>query len=537
MKALAAAIVHPSPRQRALTALLVGLLAAAYMLFTAWQQDRELIPKFHDEFMHLLQMRMMASGRLWLPALPPEIAPSLDTFHVLVTPVYASIYFPGTALLYLPTIWLGLPHWVMPWLAGAASVALFYAIVSEMIDNVSGLLGALLLLSLSFFRFIAMVTMSHGAIVFLGLLLIFCFLRWRTRHDLRWAAALGAVAGWAAITRPVDSIAYAAPAFLGVLLAMRPMPWRRRWQTVAIIAAAAAPFIGLQVALNIGVTGNPLKTPYQLYAEQDSPNLAYGFGHGQAEILRSRVPQKVDFYREFLLPEIERHRPANALPILLKERIWRIANVATPTPWLLILYPLSLLGLRHNARWIFWSMLPLYLALYAMFPFLLPHYAIVPAPAVLLGVLIGKRVLEDLLPQRRRPMCNLILSLAIAVVAVATLPEFDRERLDDGYPRPTMWYAARVMPDQVRPPAIVLFRYRGGVDSPHEEPVYNVDVTDPRDAPILRAHDLGPEQNRALIEYFARRQPPRNVYLFDRAARTLVPLGDAAELSRRMSQP
>jgi hypothetical protein len=82
----------------------------------------------------------------------------------------------------------------------------------------------------------------------------------------------------------------------------------------------------------------------------------------------------------------------------------------------------------------------------------------------------------------------------------------------------------------------VLFRYTSGTSSPHEEPVYNVDVTWPVDARIIRAHDLG-DRNVELFRYYADRQPERNVYRFDRATGELTFLGKAADLARTSGSP
>jgi hypothetical protein len=86
------------------------------------------------------------------------------------------------------------------------------------------------------------------------------------------------------------------------------------------------------------------------------------------------------------------------------------------------------------------------------------------------------------------------------------------------------------LPGKVKQPALVLFRYKQGVDSPHEEPVYNIDVVNIDDAPIIKAHDLGPARNAEIIRYYAERQPNRRVYLCDRATRTLTDLGPAGTL-------
>ena len=80
------------------------MLATAYFVFTAFYQDRDLFPKTHDEGSYLLGMRMLATGRLWMPR--HELADFFDTFYVLNEPVYASLYFPGTALMYVPAVLL-----------------------------------------------------------------------------------------------------------------------------------------------------------------------------------------------------------------------------------------------------------------------------------------------------------------------------------------------------------------------------------------------------------------------------------------------
>src|ERR1700722_5949128 len=80
-----------------------AVAAVAYLLATAWQQHRQLAPLLHDEFSYLTQAHQLAHGRLRMPSHP--LAAFFDSFQLIVHPVYASIYFPGTAMLYVPGIW------------------------------------------------------------------------------------------------------------------------------------------------------------------------------------------------------------------------------------------------------------------------------------------------------------------------------------------------------------------------------------------------------------------------------------------------
>ena len=143
-------LTDPSPRGRRLTAVGIAVAAALYLMLTAHLQGRDLFPKTHDDQSYLLQMQMLARGRLWMEAHP--LADFFDTFYVIARPVYASLYFPGAALLYVPTVWLGLPTWVLPACCAGAVVGLVYRIVAEAADGASGLLAALAMVSLEYFR-------------------------------------------------------------------------------------------------------------------------------------------------------------------------------------------------------------------------------------------------------------------------------------------------------------------------------------------------------------------------------------------------
>jgi len=63
---------------------------------------------------------------------PPAISPFFDTFYLFVNPVYASMYFPGTALLTVPSIWRICLLDNTADLRGAWRAAFFFSITAEL---------------------------------------------------------------------------------------------------------------------------------------------------------------------------------------------------------------------------------------------------------------------------------------------------------------------------------------------------------------------------------------------------------------------
>ena len=199
----------PTPGGRTAMAIVLAVIATLYFITTAFDQGRDLFPKTHDDQSYLLQMRMLAQGRLWMPE--HKLADFFDTFYVLSHPKYASLYFPGTALLYVPTIWLSLPTWLMPVCVAGWIVGLLYRIVAEVLDGAAAVLASAVLASLSWFRVYSVLLTSHEPMLLLGMLLIWSWLRWRRHHSRGWLIMAGIFLGWGMITRPADALCFAIP--------------------------------------------------------------------------------------------------------------------------------------------------------------------------------------------------------------------------------------------------------------------------------------------------------------------------------------
>jgi 4-amino-4-deoxy-L-arabinose transferase-like glycosyltransferase len=515
---------HLNPKRRAIVGLIVFFIATALLYWTAAAQRRDLFPKMHDEHMHLLQAQMLARGKLWMPQHP--VADSFESFHIHVKPVYASMVFPGATLFYVPAVWLKLPYAAMPLLVAGACAAVMYRVIAEVLDDDAlGLLAALLLCSLTQFRYVSTIMTSHASMLLLGLAMMWAWLRWRREKRLGWAAVVGLCAGWAAITRPLDAMCYAAPIGVAMLWTM----WRerigaRRASLILLsVVAAAAPFLVLQIVFNIGVTGTWRQTPYAHYLSLYSPQVTLGFRQVDPDVKpQTTLPQKLKYQQTYTLTATNLHHPARLWHTWTRERFPLMATYALPSELFVILIPVGLLGLivphgggGRGARRVLFMTLPLFIVAYAMLAYLLMHYIVPITPGIFLCVLLAVHVITATFP-KARPWLVSVLMTIVVLLSVRAFPQLNRLMRDDTLIFPTMRFN-HDLPSMIQAPALVLYRFNPTTDNTDEEPVYNVDLAWPDDAAIVRAHDLSPEQNQRLLRYYADRQPERRVYIVERA--------------------
>src|SRR5688572_9096248 len=182
------------PGARCGVALALGVAAAALALIRITSAGQPLYPMLHDEHSYLLQAQHLARFRLWMPEHP--LADFFDSFHILVEPVYASIYWPGTGLFNVWGVWLGLPHFVVPVALYAATVALTCLVASRATDAAVGLLAGLFIAAQPHLAAFSTLAMPQAPTALLGVALLWAFLRGRTaapNRKLAWVAALGAL--------------------------------------------------------------------------------------------------------------------------------------------------------------------------------------------------------------------------------------------------------------------------------------------------------------------------------------------------------
>jgi hypothetical protein len=527
----------PSPRMWAIVALCVAAIAVPLLLWTADYQNRDDFIKWHDGHMTMVQMQLVAIGRLWLP--PHPLADFFDTFHVLVRPVYAPMHFPGTAILYAPTLWLGLNYWVLPLLAAGACAGLMYRITAELTDGVSGLLAAILMVSLTKFRMVSLMLLSNLPALLLGLLMTWAWLRWREKRSIGWAAALGAFSGFAAITRPLEALCFAVPIGVAMCLQMRSerqLISRKMGMTVLALVASAAPFVAIQLVFNYGVTGSLFRTPHGYYSDRDHPYATVGFEDFDAERMpESTLPQKRLFYTESIVPAVRNHRPGNIIPELVRVRLPALVRHALPQPLLLGFVAVGLVAVwRRPTLGVVIAPMVLFLAAYTVYPILLSHYLVAVAPAMILLVVAGIHVLREAFSAV--PLAAILPAFGGMLLMFAGFPQANPTVVDERLDGRELHYINLLFEEDIHEPAVVLFRFHPGL-TVHIEPVYNIDTAWPDDARIIRAHDLGAERNREILDYYARHQPERVFYLYDRGSAALQRLGTARSLAARARNP
>ncbi len=544
---------NPSRRAAEWTGVIVGLTATAYLVTTAMIQGRPLFPRMFDECSYAIGAQLLAHGKLWLPQ--HQLADFFGSFFVVTRPVYSSIYFPGTFVAFAPAVWFGWPTWVIPVVLSGISVALLYRIVTKLTgDGAAGLLSALWIVSLMSFRGLSVMMMSHVVLLFLGLLMVWLWLRWgeAARRRWIWVLAIGAIAGWAAITRPVDAIAYALPIGIAMLFSLR---GKSLPTTLALLVLGGMPFLALQVVHNVGVTGSAFRTPYTEYLKREQPGAQFGIRSFDRAWKPASDSPKARAYYNWLRPFLWVHQPHNFWrPWFIGQRMpdghvepahfFGLAFATLPADPLLLLLPAGVVSLfSDRRRLVVAATLPLFVLLYVFNPFVLPHYPVVVAPAVIMLSLLGADAAARLSTSRRASnTVRVAMYAAILAIAVTSLFEVKWAMTSssrpptDGFQEGVPQQIQTMIEMQVERPAVVLC---GPSPNLWTEMVYNTDVAWPDDAPIIRAHDLG-ARNDELIDYYGERQPNRTIYRFEWDHGSLQRLGKAGEMReymRRVAAP
>jgi hypothetical protein len=467
-------------------------------------------PEVHDEFSYLLAADTFAHGRLTNPT--PALWQHFESFHINLQPTYQSKYPPGQGLfLAAGQVLTGRPI-VGVWLSVAAAAAAVCWMLLAWMPPRWALFGALLpafhfgTLPMwdDYFWFAYWTTTFWGGAVAMGggALLFGALVRLLRRPQAGTAATLGLGLIILANTRPYEGFAASLP--VAVVLTAWMVLHRRRWKTLATrLVAPAAGVLALGVLAmgyyNYRGTGDPLKMPYVLNSEQyevaplfifQQPRLGKTYNH---EVFR-------DYHYGFMMKGYESKKGRFHIPTLS-------LVVAASFFWGYALWP-PLLCLP--GRWTRWTTFAVGVSALTVMANALSssermhlHYLAPVAPLLVFLAVAGLRQMHALRIGRRRvgrAVAEATIAVCLLSFTLACVLKAQRG------PRPTPVCQYRpILTDQLENSAgkdLVIITY-----GPHhnmlEEWAYN--GADLDGSPIVWARDMGPEENRKLVEYYAER--------------------------------
>lgn len=466
-------------------------------------------PSYHDEFSYLLGGDTFAHGRLTNP--PHPLAPFLTSPNILIEPTYSSKYPPGQALflaagqvlfgnpfcgvileglLMMLLLCLLLCLWTS--LRSAAIVSTALAIFFEPpMYWVSGYWGGCLAVSGA-----AMILIAMG------------WYRLSSRAISGCVFAAGAVLLF--ITRPYEGgVFFLASLFL---LVLTPVVAQTSAQKRKLILAAAC---GLPVVLaaaagtaahNFAVTGSAFTLPYQLHARTfgvapvfwfrpmrqpeptyPHPRLAAQYGLDGWEADSYRKAKNIRFgYAGHLAHAVLRSR--YILPTL---------------PWVLIVPCLFSRRILIDSRlWFCLALVAAGILALSLEVWSYPHYMAPTVPAI---VLLWAVLVEGTLPMQfgKVPFGPIAVGLIFLISSVPSVLATTRACQNVNAAR-LRWPRERT--DMIHRlssnhrPNLVIVRYPSPSWNVWIEWVYNSADIDRQ--PVVFAHDLGPTQNRTLLNYF-----------------------------------
>lgn len=453
------------------------------------------LPMIHDEFCYLLAADTFAHGRLANP--PHPLWQFFETIYVIHQPTYAAKYPPGQGLVMAAgQVLFGHP-WYGVWMScGLLAAALCWALL-QWFPGQWALLGTAIVLQLCFFGY-WMNSYWGGAVTAIGgALVVGAFpgitnpaLPSGTRARAPWLLGLGAVI--LACCRPFEGLLLLLPVLLALVARTRD---RRVWVPILLCGILGGGWLGFY---QYRVTGNPFRMPYRVYQQQYETVPQFNFlpVSPEAKTFRHLDQEWVD--RGWLLNEYNISRSLR-FP-LLRLQTWYHTLTVYLGGFILIV---PLLGL---APWYLRSRKMRFLAgLFAIIvvgTFLeVAQFAHYPAPFVVVILILTVQSVRWAWLKGGRPLIALALLVLFARTLWNDASLIYQRRTPDRY-KSSVWKKSTREAElaTTAPGKHVVFVHYTQYKSPHEEWIYNTADIDGQ--AVIWAQDMGPEENRKLLQYY-----------------------------------
>lgn len=273
-----ASVIQPAspPRRSGRTCFLICLAVGFFVPAAFGWRVRDLPPLYHDEYSYLFQVETFAAGKLYYPT--PKFAPLFQQMHVLTEPVFASRFFPGTALWLLPFQLLATPLVAM-WLASGLQAG-FLALTARRWTPAAGYIAGLLSATSPAMLAFDNLLLSPGVTMLFISIFLWAYFHLIESGRATWGCIAGGAIGCAFLCRPLTAAGLGLPFAAYAIL--------RQWRDGATYARGIVALVGVFSTAIIGlalydaaITGSPWQTPYGLYTAEYSPSHCFGFFNRQ----------------------------------------------------------------------------------------------------------------------------------------------------------------------------------------------------------------------------------------------------------------
>jgi hypothetical protein len=288
-------VTHSTPIDRWLEGraapFICALVTALGVAFTwgswsAW-------PLMHDEWAYWTQAWQYAANEWSAPA--PPLPEFFEQLYILVTPAFASKYWPGHAILLAPGFAIGLPS-LMPVLLSALTGGLVFALARRVSTaRVAAITFVLWVSTFGNLRFRASY-FSEVTTSLMWLAAWWALVRWRETRRWGWMAVLAIATGWGAISRPATMFVFAIP--VGVIVIMDTIRGKH-WRHLAIGLACGTAILGVIPLWSARTTGEWRVTPLELYTKAYLPFDVPGYTVDESPPQRA-LPAEMERVRGFL---------------------------------------------------------------------------------------------------------------------------------------------------------------------------------------------------------------------------------------------
>ena len=460
-------------------------------------------PSIHDEFSFLLAADTFASGRLTNPT--HAMWQHFESFHIIQTPTYMSMYAPGQGLV----LAAGQVLSGQPWLGVYVTAALFCYALCWMLQGWLppgwALLGGLLV-SMRVGVFSGWMNSYSGtALAGIGGALLFGALpRLMRRPRIGHALMMGLGLAILVNTRPYEGLIAAIPVALALLawMILKKPGIRIALTRVALpVALVMLPVAAATSFYFWRVTGQPFRMPYQVNRETYAVTPYFLFQSPRPEPVYHNDVMRT-FYTQ-IEPGLQGAYLQDTLQGWMVAAVYKICGIWSFYLGIVLSVPLLSLRLAlGDRRMRFWLLAGVIFFLgLGVQRFLQPHYIAPMAGAIYVILIQSMRHLRQVRIRGHR--AGLFLVRAVVVLCVAA---FLRQVADPhpAAPYPGDLERANILRrlENLPGPQLAIVRYSPG-HPPAREWVYN--RADIDHAKVVWAREMGVPDDPQLLRYFHNR--------------------------------